>query len=63
MDTQLGGKAKKNACMYFVMGRREGKGESSLFCHETLLYKPNKCFVTGMSVWDILFPHKLWITS
>lgn len=63
MDTQLGGKAKKNACVYFVMDRRGGKERLHFFCHETLLCKPNKRFVTGMSVWDILFLHKLWITS
>lgn len=29
MDTQLGGNAKKNACVHFVVGRRGG--ETSLF--------------------------------
>lgn len=31
MDTQLGGKAKKNACMHFVMGRRGGKERLHFF--------------------------------
>lgn len=34
MDTQLGGKAKKNACMYFVMGRKGGKERLHFFARK-----------------------------